>query len=73
MALEFQLASDILSTSISPGWRELGELSATAVIPTGLNLFLAREIREFVGMPRREEPQTTRQIYIKESGTYEEV
>jgi uncharacterized membrane protein len=28
-ALEFQLASDILSTSISPGWRELGELAAT--------------------------------------------
>jgi uncharacterized membrane protein len=47
LALEFQLASDILSTSISPTWDEIGKLAATAVIRTGLNFFLSREIQEF--------------------------
>jgi len=47
LALEFQLASDILSTSIAPSWPELGKLGATAVIRTGLNYFLSREIQEF--------------------------
>src|SRR5262245_25451750 len=47
LALEFQLASDILSTSIAPSWSELGKLGATAVIRTALNYFLSREIREY--------------------------
>jgi uncharacterized membrane protein len=47
LALEFQLASDILSTSIAPSWQEIGKLGATAVIRTGLNYFLSREIREY--------------------------
>src|SRR5215469_4728617 len=47
LALEFQLASDILSTAISPTWDEIGKLAATAVIRTGLNFFLSREIREY--------------------------
>src|SRR4029434_2845869 len=37
LALEFQLASDILSTSIAPSWQEIGRLAATAVIRTALN------------------------------------
>ena len=52
LALEFQLASDILSTSIAPSWQEIGKLGATAVIRTGLNYFLSREIREY----REKEP-----------------
>jgi uncharacterized membrane protein len=47
LALEFQLASDILSTSIAPSWPEIGKLGATAVIRTALNYFLSREIREY--------------------------
>ena len=47
LALEFQLASDILSTSIAPSWTELGKLGATAVIRTALNYFLSREMREY--------------------------
>jgi len=47
LALEFQLASDILSTSIAPSWAELGKLGTTAVIRTALNYFLAREMREY--------------------------
>jgi uncharacterized membrane protein len=47
LALEFQLASDILSTSIAPSWQEIGKLGATAVIRTALNYFLTREIDEY--------------------------
>ncbi|KON81673.1 DUF1622 domain-containing protein [Azoarcus sp. PA01] len=45
LALEFQLAADILSTAIAPSWEQLGKLAAVAVIRTGLNYFLMREIR----------------------------
>ena len=47
LALEFQLASDILSTALAPTWQELGKLGATAVIRTALNYSLNREIREY--------------------------
>lgn len=46
LALEFQLAADILSTAIAPTFDELGKLAITAVIRTALNYFLAREMRE---------------------------
>lgn len=46
LALEFQLASDILSTAIAPGWDEIGKLAAIAIIRTVLNYFLGREINE---------------------------
>jgi uncharacterized membrane protein len=44
LALEFQLAADILSTGVSPQWEEIGQLAAIATIRTGLNYFLTREI-----------------------------
>lgn len=44
LALEFQLGADILSTAIAPGWSEIGKLGAIAVIRTGLNYFLMREM-----------------------------
>jgi uncharacterized membrane protein len=46
MALEFQLAADLLGTTISPSWDQLGRLGAIAVIRTFLNVFLAREVKE---------------------------
>ncbi len=46
LALEFQLGADILSTAIAPGWDQIGKLGAVAVIRTGLNYFLMREMRE---------------------------
>lgn len=49
LALEFQLASDILSTAVAPTWDEIGKLAATATIRTALNYFLSREMREYVG------------------------
>lgn len=46
LALELQLAADILSTSVSPTWDQIGKLSAIAVIRTALNFFLSKELRE---------------------------
>ena len=45
LALELQLAADILSTSIAPDWDQIGKLAAIAVIRTALNYFLNREMR----------------------------
>ena len=49
LALEFQLGADILSTAIAPSWDQIGKLGAIAVIRTGLNYFLMREMREEKG------------------------
>lgn len=49
LALEFQLAADILSTAIAPTWSQIGQLAAIAVIRTALNYFLMREIHEVRG------------------------
>ena len=46
LALEFQLAADVLGTAIAPTWNGIGQLGAIAVIRTALNFFLLREIRE---------------------------
>lgn len=46
LALELQLAADILSTSVAPTWDRIGKLAAIAVIRTALNYFLSREVRE---------------------------
>jgi uncharacterized membrane protein len=44
LALEFELAADILKTAVAPTWTEIGQLAAIAVLRTGLNYFLQREI-----------------------------
>ena len=46
LALEFQVAADILSTAIAPSWDQIGKLGAIAAIRTLLNYFLMREMRE---------------------------
>lgn len=46
LALEFQLAADIVGTAISPSWTQLGNLGAIAVLRTALNYFLGREMKE---------------------------
>jgi len=46
LALEFQLAADILATTVAPSWTQIGKLGAIAVIRTALNYFLAGEIKE---------------------------
>ena len=44
LALEFEVASDILRTTIAPTWNEIGQLAAIVVLRTVLNYFLQREI-----------------------------
>ena len=45
LALEFQLAADILATSVAPTWQQLGRLGLIAVIRTFLAYFLEREMK----------------------------
>lgn len=45
VALELQLAADIIATATDPSLQELGKLAATALIRTFLNYFLMVEIR----------------------------
>jgi uncharacterized membrane protein len=46
--LTFQLAADIIATSIAPSWEEVGQLGAIAVIRTFLNFFLERDLAELL-------------------------
>jgi uncharacterized membrane protein len=46
LALEFQLGADILSTAVAPTWDQIGKLAAIAIIRTGLNYFLSREMAD---------------------------
>jgi len=45
-ALTFQLAADIIETSISTSWQTIGRVGAIAVIRTFLNYFLERDVEE---------------------------
>ena len=44
--LTFQLAADIIETSITTSWEAIGRLAAIAVIRTFLNYFLDRDLAE---------------------------
>jgi uncharacterized membrane protein len=46
LALELQLAADILSTSVAPTWERIGKLAAIAVIRTALNYVLGKELKD---------------------------
>lgn len=45
-ALTFQLAADIVESSIAPSWDDIGKLAAVAVVRTFLNFFLERDLSE---------------------------
>ena len=47
VALTFQLAADIIETSISTSWEAIGRLGAVAVIRTFLEFFLGRDVTEW--------------------------
>ena len=53
LALEFELAADILRTAIAPTWTEIGQLAAIVVLRTGLNYFLQQEIDNAAWRNRR--------------------
>lgn len=46
VALELELAADILNTAVTPSWSEIGKLAAIATLRTSLNYFLEREISQ---------------------------
>jgi uncharacterized membrane protein len=43
LALEFELAADIVRSVVAPTWMEIGQLGAIAVIRTVLNYFLEQD------------------------------
>ena len=45
-ALTFQLAADIIETSITAEWEAVGRIAVVAVIRTFLNYFLERDLAE---------------------------
>jgi uncharacterized membrane protein len=45
-ALTFQLAADIIETSISTDWQTIGRVGAIAVIRTFLDYFLGRDVEQ---------------------------
>jgi uncharacterized membrane protein len=45
-SLTFQLAADIIETTIAPGWEDIGRLAAIAAIRTFLNFFLERDLAD---------------------------
>ena len=53
--LTFQLAADILETSIAPEWDDIGRVAAIAVIRTALNYFLERDLED-VRVRQRQQP-----------------
>ena len=53
--LTFQLAADIIETSIRTDWQSIGRLGAVAVIRTFLNYFLERDLVELRAREREAE------------------
>jgi uncharacterized membrane protein len=53
LALEFQLAADIIHSVVAPSWQDVGMLAAIAVIRTFLNVFLEKDLERVDG-PRVE-------------------
>jgi uncharacterized membrane protein len=46
LALEFELAADVLGTAITPTWSDIGKLAAIVVIRTAINYFLQKELEQ---------------------------
>jgi uncharacterized membrane protein len=53
LALEFQLAADIVNTTVAPSFEALGKLGTIAVVRTFLNYFLNRELTETLESKKR--------------------
>ena len=51
LALEFELAADIIRSVISPTWQDIGELAAIAVVRTFLNYFLEKDLEHAADEP----------------------
>ena len=56
LGLEFELAADVIRTSIAPSWDAIGQLAAIAVIRTFLNFFLEKDIEKYLETYEPPEP-----------------
>ena len=59
LALEFQLAADILSTTVEASYASLIRLTIIAVVRTFLNYFLEKEIAEEIELKAKNTPEAT--------------
>lgn len=57
LALEFQLGSDVLATTVAPTIQDLGKLAVVAVVRTFLNYFLSKELEAEIEMENRKREQ----------------
>jgi uncharacterized membrane protein len=57
--LTFQLAADIIETSITASWDAVGRVAAIAVIRTFLNIFLERDLAEMRARQHDQGERTT--------------
>jgi len=60
LGLEFELAADIVRTTISPTWIDIGQLGTIAVIRTFLNYFLERDLDSYDS----KDPERTKTVPI---------
>jgi uncharacterized membrane protein len=44
LALEFEVAADILRTAVAPSWNDIGQLAAIVALRTVLNFILKKEV-----------------------------
>ena len=58
VALEFQLGSDIVATTVAPTFEALGKLGTIAAIRTFLNYFLNQELAAEFKVQRKAEQET---------------
>lgn len=59
--LTFQLAADIIESSITTSWEALGRLAAIALIRTFLNYFLERDLEDMRNRQREQAAETSAQ------------
>jgi uncharacterized membrane protein len=55
LALEFELAADVIRSAVAPTWADIGKLGAIAAIRTVLNFFLERDIDSFYDSIEKQE------------------
>lgn len=60
MSLEFQLAADVLHTSVAPTWTEIGQVAALALIRTFLNWSLEADLEKSATEPAGEPPSVSK-------------
>ena len=51
LALEFEIAADILRTAAAPSWSEIGQLAAIVILRVVLNYFLQRDFESSAPHP----------------------